>query len=159
MSTTQPTPEASLDTALVQRAQGGDEAAFGELMRAHYEQVFRLIVGMVRNEQDARELTQDVWVTAWQQLQTFRAEAKLTTWLHTIAVRRAIDHLRKRRRWFDRFLPFASATSEHDVVQFQAVSEPVDPTPHARAELEQHERHARFEQLLAALPPAHRAVL
>lgn len=148
-----------VDLEVAQRAQAGDEDAFAALMQAHYEPVFRLIVGIVRNESDARELCQDVWVTVWQRLATFRGDAKFTTWLHPIAVRRALDHLRKRRRWFDRFLPFASERENDDAEASFAAPEPADPTPDVRADLERNERHAHFERLLASLPPIHRTVL
>jgi RNA polymerase sigma-70 factor, ECF subfamily len=149
-----------VDSSLVQRAQAGDEDAFGELMRSHYEPVFRLVVGIVRNEHDARELCQDVWVTVWQRLGTFRGEAKFTTWIHPIAVRRALDHLRKRRRWFDRFLPFAAEREDRDAAGVVATApEAIDPTPDARTDLERTERREHFESLLASLPPIHRTVL
>ena len=44
------------------RARQGDETAFGELMQRHYETVFRTVFSIVRNEHDARDLAQDVWI-------------------------------------------------------------------------------------------------
>jgi RNA polymerase sigma-70 factor, ECF subfamily len=157
---TLPAPSAAEAPELtwVRRAQAGDEEAFEELFRAHHESVFRLVLSIVRHEQDARELCQDVWVTVWQRLGTFRHDAKFTTWLHPIAVRRAIDHLRKKRRWFDRFLPFMRAGEDSDENP-AAVPEPADPDADARTLVETQERQARFERCLQGLPPAHRAVL
>jgi RNA polymerase sigma-70 factor (ECF subfamily) len=145
------------EKAWITAAQAGDETAFGELMQLHYELTFRTVFAIVRHEHDARELCQDVWVKAWQQLPRFRGDAKFTTWLHPIAVRRAVDHLRKRRRWFDRFLPL-SRPDEADPDQPPA-PEPVDDQPTAPEQLERAERHERFEALLASLPAKHRAVL
>lgn len=148
-----PSASIEVDPALLRRAQTGDEAAFGTVMRTHYEQVFRLVYAIVRNEHDARDVCQEVWLTIWKQLPRFRGEAKFTTWLHPIAVRRAVDHLRKRRRWYDRFLPFASGD---DAVE--AAPEPVTDTD-ARQETEQAERLALLRRAIDALPPKLRAVL
>lgn len=130
---------------MVAAARNGDQGAFGDLMRLHYERTFRLVYSIVRHEADARDVCQEVWLTVWQQLAEFRGDSRFTTWLHPIAVRRALDHLRKRRRWFDRFLPFSSA----DDRQFAA------PEPEAA----DNERIQRTRAALDALPPKHRAVL
>ena len=101
-------------SALVRRAQAGDQEAFGTLVQAHYERVFRTVLGMIRDEHDARDVCQEVWITVWKNLGTYRGDSQFTTWLHPIAVRRAVDHLRRRQKWFHRFLPFAGAdTEEH----------------------------------------------
>lgn len=137
----------------VRRAQAGDEDAFGVLMRSHYERVFRLVQSIVRDEHAARDVCQDVWLTVWRNLSRFRGESKFSTWVHPIAVRRAIDQLRSRRRWLDRFLPILSDHAEGDGVPEPAAEG--DP----RQSLEQNERQARFERAIASLPPKHRAVL
>lgn len=159
MPEARPTP-AEDDAPLLQHARAGDEAAFGELVRRHYERVFRVVLSVVRHEEDARDVCQEVWVTAWQKLGDFRGDAKFSTWLHPIAVRRAVDHLRKRRRWFDRFLPFRTEGDESDGI---ADTTPSAPEPVAesdpRDQLERTERDRRFERALASLPPKHRAVL
>ncbi len=154
MPLTDPSPDDF--AALLARAQGGDQAAFGVLMRAHYEQVFRTVHGILRNEHDARDVSQEVWLKVWQELPKFRGEAKFTTWLHPIAVRKSLDHLRKRRRWFDRFLPFASAVDDDSTAV--AVAEPAVETT-ARDEAEGQERTERLHQAMESLPPKHRAVL
>lgn len=141
---------------LISRAQRGEQAAFGELMRENYAAVYRVVFSMVRNEHDARDLCQEVWLKVWNELPKFRGDSKFTTWVHPIAVRKSLDHLRKRRRWFDRFLPFASAVEEDS--PHVAVAEPsTDAT--ARDHAEGNERAARLHRALDALPPKHRAIL
>ncbi len=122
-------------------------------MRTHYERTFRLVCAIIHNEADARDVCQEVWLTIWKRLGTFRGDARFTTWLHPIATRRALDHLRKRRRWFDRFLPFD--TGDDSV---PAAPEPVS-TDDAGQQLEGSENVARVRAALATLPPKHRAVL
>jgi len=147
---------AAQESDWIARAQAGDEAAFGELMQLHYEPVFRKVFSVVRNEHDARDICQEVWVKVWQQLSKYRSESKFATWLHPIAVRRALDHLRKRRRWFDRFLPFQRDNGEGETETF---FEPTDEVPVAPDQLEAQERREHFETVLASLPPKQRAVL
>lgn len=149
----QPPSSAEPDAALLRRAQAGDEAAFGAIMRSQYEKSFRLVYAIVRHEADARDICQEVWLTVWKQLPGFRGEAKFSTWLHPIATRRALDHLRKRRRWFDRFLPF---TTGDDAVE--SAPEPFT-TDDARQQTEGTERTAQLKRILDSLPPKLRAVL
>ncbi len=140
---------------LLRRAQAGDEDAFGDLVRAYYERVFRTVVGVVRDEHDARDVCQEVWIAVWKNLATFRGDAKFSTWVHPIAVRRAIDALRKRNKWLHRFLPFLDPGDESG----EGVPEPAAPDADPRSEGERNERTERFEQALAALPEKHRSVL
>ena len=155
------TPEAERD--LVARARGGNEEAFGTLMRSHYEPVFRLVNSMLRDEHSARDVCQEIWLTVWKNIGSFRGDAKFSTWVHPIATRRAIDHLRGRKRWFNRFIPFASDTSESASEEsggdrIAAVAEATaDSDP--RQDIEAREKNARFERAIASLPPKHRAVL
>lgn len=154
-----PDPEANPanDPALLERARAGDQAAFGQLMRAHYEPVFRTVYGILRNEHDARDVSQEVWVKVWSELPNFRGDAKFTTWVHPIAVRKSLDHLRKRRRWFDRFLPFASA-GEDTPPEAVVVAEPSTEAT-ARDEAEGGEQREELRRALDSLPPKQRAVL
>jgi RNA polymerase sigma-70 factor, ECF subfamily len=138
---------------LIRRAQTGDEAAFGEVVRAHYEQVFRRVLAVTRNEHDARDVTQEVWVSVWQSLKNYRAESRFSTWLYAVATRRAIDHLRKQRRWLERFLPFLVNEETGESI------EPPSPDSGPRDRMERTENDQRFERAIASLPPKHQAVL
>jgi RNA polymerase sigma-70 factor (ECF subfamily) len=122
-------------------------------MRTHHERTFRLAYAIVHHEADARDIAQEVWLTVWKQLGNFRGDARFTTWLHPIVTRKSLDHLRKRRRWFDRFLPFGTG----DENAFE-VDEPAT-TDDARSINEGNETVARVRAAIAALPPKHRVVL
>lgn len=154
-------PEAERE--LVQRAQAGNEDAFGTLMRSHYEPVFRLVNSMLRDEHSARDVCQEVWLTVWKNLGAFRGEAKFSTWVHPIATRRAIDHLRSRKRWFSRFIPFQTDVGEPGTADSGgdriAAAPEASAASDPRQDLEQLERNVRFERAIAALPPKQRAVL
>lgn len=151
------TPETERE--LVRRAQSADEEAFGRLMRTHYEPVFRLVNSMLRDEHSARDVCQEVWLTVWKQLGTFRGDAKFSTWVHPIATRRAIDHLRSRKRWINRFIPFLSADEEDDSAGRHVGAKEAADTGDPRSDLERVEKNARFERAISSLPPKHRAVL
>ena len=144
---------ADLAAEWLRRAQAGDEAAFGELVKANYERVFRRVTAIVRNEHDARDVCQEVWVAVWKNLRDYRGDAKFSTWLYAVATRRAIDHARKQQRWFARFLPFRTNERTGETI------EPAATGPEPGEALEGTERSARFERAIAALPPKHRAVL
>ena len=155
--------EITLETEreLVRKAQTGSEEAFGALMRSHYEPVFRLVQAVLRDEHAARDVCQEVWLTVWKHVATFRGDAKFSTWLYPIATRRAIDHLRRRKRWYDRFIPFAADvadTADDSGDRVAAAAEPSDDND-PRQDLEQSEKNARFERAIASLPPKHRGVL
>lgn len=154
MGDTPDTANVELEAELIRRAQAGDEAAFGEVVRNHHERVFRRVASILRNEHDARDVSQEIWVTVWRTLKDYRAEAKFSTWLYAIATRRAIDHLRKRQRWFSRFLPFLSNGENGE-----ATIEPPSAAPGPRDQLEAEEHADRFERAIASLPPKLRAVL
>ena len=146
-------PSLDIEPELLRRAHAGDETAFGAIMRGSYERVFRLVYAIVRNEHDARDVCQEVWLTVWRELAKFRGDAKFSTWLYPIATRRALDHLRKRRRWYDRFLPFATGDKE-----VESVPEPAT-TENAVTQSEGSERREQLRHALDSLPPKLRAVL
>jgi RNA polymerase sigma-70 factor (ECF subfamily) len=82
-------PKVDEDTsteALVKRAQGGDARAFEALYRRLVGRIYALCLRMSRDAQRAEELTQDVFVRAWERMETFRGDSKFTTWLHRLAV-------------------------------------------------------------------------
>ena len=85
------------DEADVARARAGDTAAFAALVRRHQDRVFGFILRMLDARDEAMELTQDVFVKAWQALPAWRPEARFSTWLLQIARNAALDQLRRRR--------------------------------------------------------------
>ena len=73
-------------TDLVARACDGDEDAFGDLYRAHAGRVYALCLRLEADAGRAEELTQDVFVRAWEKLHLFRGESSFSTWLHRLTV-------------------------------------------------------------------------
>ena len=83
---------------LVSRARAGDMGAFEVLYRENVRKVFALCFRMASNPTLAEELTQDVFVKAWERLSTFRGESAFASWLYPIAVNLALSERRSRRR-------------------------------------------------------------
>jgi RNA polymerase sigma-70 factor (ECF subfamily) len=86
------------DEDLVRRAVGGDVSAFGTLVERHERRVYNLALRMTGREEDARDATQDAFLTALRKLSSYRGDAAFTTWLHRVAVNACYDLLRKRAR-------------------------------------------------------------
>jgi len=86
------------DRELVIAVQRGDAAAYRGLVERYQNKLYHVIYGMVRNQEDARDLTQDAFIKAFKSISSFRAEAKFYTWIYRIGMNLAIDHLRKRKR-------------------------------------------------------------
>lgn len=83
------------DVALAAR---GDRRAFERLYRANVDRVFSLCVRMVADRGRAEELTQDVFVRAWEKLAQFRGESAFSTWLHRLAVNLILNDRKSERR-------------------------------------------------------------
>lgn len=70
----------------VVRARSGDTDAWREVYLQHVDRVYALCLRMTGNAQEAEERTQDVFVRAWEKLNQFRGDSRLSTWLHRLAV-------------------------------------------------------------------------
>lgn len=86
------------DEALVERARGKDVAAFEELLARYEEKLYRLAMRFVRNENDAKEILQDVFLSAWRNLAGFEGRAQVGSWLYRVTVNASLMFLRSRNR-------------------------------------------------------------
>lgn len=82
------------DSALLSKAQAGDTVAFEALVEANQERVYGLALRMTRSAADAAEITQEVFLSAYQNLKDFRGDAAFSSWVHRIAANRAIMRIR-----------------------------------------------------------------
>ena len=88
---------ATSDEQIVERALGGDPDAFGEIVRRWERKIFALAFGMLGSAEDARDATQETFVAAFRNLKGFRGDAKVSSWLHRIAVNQCITRQRRSR--------------------------------------------------------------
>lgn len=82
------------DEDLAAQAASGEAAAFRELLNRHYDRVFRVAYSVLGNRSDAEDVTQEIWAALPSKLRQWRGKAKLTSWLHRIALNAAKDFLR-----------------------------------------------------------------
>jgi len=128
---------------LVRQAQAGDLLAFEQLYRENERKVFALCLRLSSDAALAEELTQDVFVRAWQKLGSFRGESAFSSWLYPLTVNVALSERRSRRRRTSRFY------ATDDLTPFDRPPETRAPGPEAGFDL---------EKALGALPPGARAV-
>ena len=137
-----PSHSAFADPGDAARAAAGDQEAFGRLYRAHTARVYALCARMTADRALAEELTQDVFVRAWEKLPLFRGESAFGTWLHRLAVNVVLN----RRESDGRRRAHLAADDDGSAVD----SAPARPhAPGDRMDL---------EQAIAGLPPGARRV-
>jgi RNA polymerase sigma-70 factor (ECF subfamily) len=83
------------DAELIQLYRAGDANAFNTIVLRHSAAIQRLVKRYTRNESDAQDVTQQVFLRALEQLGTFRGESSFSTWLYRVAVTVALNHLRR----------------------------------------------------------------
>jgi RNA polymerase sigma-70 factor (ECF subfamily) len=81
----------------VVRSKRGDRAAYQELVERYQKRVYAVLFGMLRNREDAMELSQDVFIKVYQRVREFEEKSSFYTWLYRIAINVAIDF--RRREW------------------------------------------------------------
>lgn len=145
-------PSAS-DEALVQAAKKGDMPAFEELVARHRDKIYARAFSMVRNEDEATDLSQEAWVKGWQRLKQFQGEASFVTWMTRIAINLCLDALRRQKRL--RAESIEQLDEESGGVERQM---PV-LTPNPTDGLERRELRERIDRAMAQLSHAHRTVL
>jgi RNA polymerase sigma factor (sigma-70 family) len=129
------------DATLVRRACAGDVGAFEALYEAHAGRVYALALRLTADSVAARELTQDVFVRAWERLSDFRGEAAFPTWLHRITVN---AHLMQRRGEERRRARVALASDVDDLAGSAALG--IVPATDVGAAVD-------LERAVAMLPP------
>ena len=81
----------------IRAAQQGDRSAFEFLYQLHSRRVYRVILRILRNTSDTEDLTQQVFLSLFRKIGSFRGDSSLSTWLHRVAVNAALMHLRRKR--------------------------------------------------------------
>jgi RNA polymerase sigma-70 factor (ECF subfamily) len=99
------------ESRLIERAQARDEAAFRELVEKYQNKVFSIIYGILRNQNDAEDIAQQVFTKIYFSIQNFDSRSSLLTWIYKITTNECYDYLRKKRV---RKLVYESDVSEDD---------------------------------------------
>lgn len=86
------------DLIFLQRLQSGDKLAFNELVMLYKFSVINTCYRFLLNEEDAQDVSQDVFIEVFQSIKSFRGDAKISTWIYRIAVTKSLDEIKKRNR-------------------------------------------------------------
>lgn len=147
---------ASDEAALLARLRARDDSAFEELVRRYLPRLLILARRIVGNEEDARDVVQDAFFSAFRHLDSFAGDARLSTWLHRIVVNTALMKLRTRRRKpeesIEPLLP-AFLADGHHAEKFTAWNVPADVV------LARKETRDAIRRLIDELPESFRTVL
>lgn len=141
----------------VARLRGRDERAFQELVTGYGDRVFNLVLRMVGDRAEAEDIAQEVFVTVWKSIDTFRSEARLSTWLLRIAANHAKNRIKylARRQTDGRGLDEAPEAALADVGKAPAQSRVTSPD----VALEAAEQGNAIERAIAALDEDQRLVV
>ncbi|AKT43364.1 sigma-70 family RNA polymerase sigma factor [Chondromyces crocatus] len=142
------------DRELIERAQRGDGAAFRQLVERHQRSAFSIAIGLVRDENDARELVQEAFLRVYRGLPSFKGGSSFFTWLYRIIMNLSIDLLRKPGRR-DLELQENRTIDEDEELPLVSRIDGADPLDVMRRQ----EIASRIQAALEALPPYHRGVI
>ena len=139
---------------LVARAKGGDTDAFAQLVEQNQNRIYSLALRMVGSPEDAADLAQEAFFSAWRGLEHFQGEAAFSTWLYRLTSNACIDFLRREKRK----RAAGGVLSLDDTEEGATLDLPdYEADPHRR--LEREEVRETIERGMAALSPEHRKVL
>ena len=143
------------DAALMLRAKRGDRAAFAELVEKYQQPVMNFICRSLRDEMEAEDLAQNVFVQVWKSRARYRQTAKFSTWLFTIARNLCLNEIRRRSRHPAESLEETHAENEDlPRQQFEDKSQIAAPEKLLHGELAQ-----KIEAALAELPENQRSAI
>jgi RNA polymerase sigma-70 factor, ECF subfamily len=143
--------ETTSDEQMVERALTGDADAFGVIVRRWERRIFALAFGMLGREEEARDATQETFLAAFRNLRAFRGEAKVSSWLHRIAVNQCITRQRRAR--------VRSETGLEDEAQRDAAAFSVAAHESPARRAESREQTEAVRRAVAALPEELRQVI
>jgi RNA polymerase sigma-70 factor, ECF subfamily len=146
-------PADATDPELVRASQRGDLKAFEELVVRHRDKIYARAFSMLRNEDEATDVSQEAWVKGWQRLNQFQGDASFVTWMTRITINLSLDHLRKLKRL--RAESVEQLDDESGGVERQMPVVVTNPTER----LERDELRIRIDKALAQLSYEHRTVL
>jgi RNA polymerase sigma-70 factor (ECF subfamily) len=144
------------EATLIAQLRAGEEAAFEQVVRLYGGRLLAVARRIVGSDEDARDVVQDAFLNAFKNLDRFEGNAKLSTWLHRIAVNAALMKLRTRRRKpeqsIETLLP-AFLDDGHHEERFKSWEEPIDTI------MERKEARELVRRQIDALPESYRTVL
>lgn len=145
-------PEVGEDAALMLRAAAGEDGCFNFLVEKYHRPMIHFLFRMVHNQSVAEELAQEVFLRVYRARQSYRAEARFSTWLYRIATNLAVNHARDTRHERNAQTVYLDAPDE----ETGTTPDLADGGPSAEQRLLQDERMAAIRQHVMALPERQR---
>jgi RNA polymerase sigma-70 factor, ECF subfamily len=142
------------ERALVERLRAGDQVAYAEIVRTLGPRLLATARRLLRDEEEARDVVQETFLSAFRALDRFSGEAKLSTWLQSIATNAALMRLRRSRRHPE--LSLDDLQPQVDAVAVLDESSAWDPPADA---LESRRLRAAVRRSIERLPASHRSVI
>ena len=139
------------DEQLVELAVSKDPEAFGEIVKRWERKIFALCFGMLAREDEARDAAQETFIAAYRNLSKFRGEAKVSSWLHRIAVNQCLTTKRRAKTRSEDFID----EEKHEDERYFVAPEKASP---ART-IEANERLTLVRQAVTSLPSDLRQVI
>lgn len=87
------------DQYYIDKTKQGDTQAFGVLVARYQDFIFTIVLRILKIREEAEEVAQDAFIKAYESLSSFRGESKFSSWLYSIAYRKALDRLRKNKKY------------------------------------------------------------
>ncbi|MGA3045532.1 MAG: sigma-70 family RNA polymerase sigma factor [Terracidiphilus sp.] len=144
--------DSSSDAAIMLRVAAGDEAGFNYLVQKYHRAMIHFLFRMVRNQAVAEELAQEVFLRIYRSRESYRAEAKFTTWLYRIATNLAVNHARDTRHERSAQTIYLDAPDEES----GTTPDVADDEPSVEQRLMRDERMAAIRTHVMALPERQR---
>lgn len=143
--------ESADDRRLITECLKGRSAAYGELVRRYQDRLFNAVYRLLDQPEDAQDVVQEAFISAYQSLASFKGDAQFFTWLYRIAMNAAISHRRKHKL----------AVSLETGSKNELLIDPLDESAYSQPGdlLEQREEESRLKSALNRLSVEHRAVL
>ncbi|PYM87464.1 MAG: RNA polymerase [Candidatus Rokuibacteriota bacterium] len=146
--------EAASDETLCRRIAARDDAAFDLLVARYQGRAYRLAWSLLRNAEDARDVSQDAFIRVWEAAERFRGDARFSTWFYRILVNRCLDH-KRRGRWWTRLV----ARDDDPAADVSVVERQPAPGPDAGDQVSEAQTMARLWDAVQRLSPQQRAAV
>ena len=151
-SAVHPAADPASDAAVMLRVAAGDDSGFNYLVEKYHRSMVNFLYRMVHNQSVAEELAQEVFLRVYRSRESYRAEAKFTTWLYRIATNLAVNHARDTRHERNAQSVYLDAPDE----ETGTTPEVADDRPSVEQRLLKDERMAMIRKHVMALPERQR---
>ena len=143
------------DQTLILQCRAGDQAAFRELVKRYQQKAYGIALSMLRNADDAMDVTQEAFIKVHRYLDNFKGSSSFYTWLYRITVNLCIDHIRKNKK--AQTVEYEDAMDHDEAQGGELLPSTMDMDP-AR-NLDRRELRELIDRALERLSPTHRAVI